>query len=289
MLEPVNTFSAARFGQLLVVGLRSKEFRIMVMAVAVMFVSTIVLNFAIHGTMDSALKTGFNWRSFLNDIQGFSTFCIVVGPTVGASLFAAALRERADRISHIMLPATAGEKFLARFVVIVVGAVVVSLAIYVAVYMVVAAGAVISGKVAIDDVSFFDFSGAAPAVNGADGAYRVYLGILLCAGYVYVVSAYMLGGMVWKGRSWLLTTITLVLLSLLLNVCINMNEPFSTIYSKEQVELGEKAFCVCCSLVFMALAALNVWATWRLFSRMQPSSGKLTLQFRIRSPKTSTL
>lgn len=152
--------------------------------------------------------------------------------------------------------------------------------------MVVAAGAVISGKVAIDDVSFFDFSGAAPAVNGT---YRVYLGILLCAGYVYVVSAYMLGGMVWKGRSWLLTTITLALLSLLLNVIIDLNEPFSTVYSKEQVELGEKAFCVCCSLAFMALAALNVWATWRLFSRMQPSVGKLTLQFRIRSPKTSAL
>lgn len=288
-LKPVNTFSAARFGQLLIVGLRSKEFRIMVMAVAVMFVSTIILNFSIHGVMDSALKNGFNWGSFLDDIQGFSTFCIVVGPTVGASLFAAALKERGDRISHIMLPATNAEKFLARFVVVVVGAVVVSLAIYVAVFLVVAVPAVISGKVAIDDLALFDFSGAVTA-SGVDGRRRVYSEILLGAGYVYVVSAYMLGGMVWKGRSWLLTTVTLVLLSLLLSLSLNVCIDLNTVFSSNEQELNDKMFCVVLSLIFAALAALNVWGTWRLFSRMQASAKlKLCIWKRIRRSKTSTL
>lgn len=289
-IEPTNGFSVRRVAQLMRIGLHSKEFSVMFIAVAVMFVSTVLLNFSLHMMDSGSIWSGFDWRDFLGNVQGFSGFCILVSPTVGASLFAAALKERGDRISHIMLPATNAEKFLARFVVVVVGAVAAAVAIYVAVYVLVAIPALASGKAALSDISLFGF-GNTVTVNGVDASYyKYYVWPWMCAMGVYVVSAYLLGGMLWKGRSWLLTTVALVFLSVLAGVAIGWSPAFSVTYTNEQCDMDAKTFMVAMSLALAALAALaalNVYVAWRLFSRMQAVRPRFRVVPRLRRRKPS--
>lgn len=290
-IEPTNRFSVRRTAQLMRIGLRSKEFGVMVIAVAVMFVSTVLLNFSLHMMDSGSVWSGFDWRGFLMDVRGFSTFCILVSPTVGASLFAAALKERGDRVSHIMLPATNAEKFLARFVVVVGGAVAVAAVIYVAVYALVAIPALASGKAALSDISPFDFGNSATIT--VDGVYKPYytfcLRLWLCAVGVYTVSAYFLGGMLWKGRSWLLTTVALVFLSVVAGIVVGSNPVFSVSYANDMTtEADVSAFAVYTSLALAALAALNVYITWRLFSRMQAVRPRFRVVPGLRRRKTST-
>lgn len=253
MIEPVNTFSAARFGQLLVVGLRSGEFRLMAMAVTAMLV---FMTFMV--VLICCADRRYGWSNISDGFQSVYLICIAISPTVGASLFAAKLKERGDRISHIMLPATAGEKFLARFVVIILGAVVLALIMYLVLYMAMAAFGLALGKMVVADIQPFKF---VYAEMGDILTIKKYgtLGFTLLwifAKALYIFSAYLLGGILWKGKSWLITTFVLILLILLMALIL----PFDITY-----------FLIA---LVVALAALQCYAAWRLFARIEAAGPK---------------
>lgn len=254
MLEPVNTFSAARFGQLLVVGLRSGEFRLMAMAVTAMLV---FMTFMV--VLICCADRRYGWSNISDGFQSVYLICIAISPTVGASLFAARLKERGDRISHIMLPATAGEKFLARFVVIILGAVVLALIMSLVLYMAMAAFGLALGKIVVADIQPFKFVYAEMADILTIKKYGILVFTLLWifAKALYIFSAYLLGGILWKGKSWLITTFVLILLMALIL-------PFDITY-----------FLIA---LVVALAALQCYAAWRLFARIEavgPKPGNL--------------
>ena len=125
IINPVNNFSGNRFLHVLKCGFLSPEFRLCVMSMAVMY-----MIFFFVKLFDSTPV-----YEMLDELSGFTFLTMVFGITFGASFFAASLSDKGNRISHIMLPATNMEKFLARLIIVVCGTIVASYIIYLVLYL----------------------------------------------------------------------------------------------------------------------------------------------------------
>ena len=256
-LIPANTFSGSRFAQVLKCGFLSKEFRLCLMVMGVMYLLFL---------FTSILNTREPYDIF-RDLGGFLFITLALGSTLGASLFAASLSDKGSRISHIMLPATNAEKFLARLVVVLCGTIVASFAAWLVLSATFAVLSVFSPATPVGaslnpfaniDIHFYGVPGEKEMAILTGASTFVLLGF----------STYLLGGMLWKKKSWFITS--LILLPFLMAVTnvegVRILRSVMIRYDSETAFTSDFLLDIA---VMAALALLNFWLTWRMFKRMQ--------------------
>ena len=256
-LIPANTFSGSRFAQVLKCGFLSKEFRLCLMVMGVMYLLFLFTNI---------LNTREPYDIF-RDLGGFLFITLALGSTLGASLFAASLSDKGSRISHIMLPATNAEKFLARLVVVLCGTIVASFAAWLVLSATFAVLSVFSPATPVGanlnpfaniDIHFYGVPGEKEMAILTGASTFVLLGF----------STYLLGGMLWKKKSWFITS--LILLPFLMAVTnVEGVRILRSVMIRYDSETAFTSGFLLDIAVMAALALLNFWLTWRMFKRMQ--------------------
>lgn len=256
-INPANTFSGSRFAQVLKCGFLSKEFRLCLMIMGVMYL--LFLFTSILGTREP-------YDIFL-DLSGFLFITLALGTTLGAAFFAAGLSDKGSRISHIMLPATNAEKFLARLVVVLCGTIVASFAAYLVLSAVFAVLSVFSSATPVG-ANFNPFANINIHIDGIPTGKEL---LILTESFMFVLlvfSIYLLGGMLWKKKSWFVTS--LIILPFLMAVTnvegLRILRSVMICYSPETAVTADVLLE---TAVMAAVALLNFWLTWRMFKRMQ--------------------
>ncbi len=256
-INPANTFSGSRFAQVLKCGFLSKEFRLCLMVTGVMY-----LIFLITGIMG----TREPYDMFL-DMGGFLFVTLAFGTTFGASLFAASLSGKGNRISHIMLPATNAEKFLARLVVVLCGTIVASFAAYLVLSLVLAVLSVFSPATPIG-ASFNPFANINIHFYGIPGEKEIVMFTGASMFVLLVFSIYLLGGMLWKKKSWFITS--LVILPFLMAVTnVEGLRILRSVMIRFDSETAMTSDILLDTAIMAAPVLINFWLTWRMFKRMQ--------------------
>ena len=199
IINPVNNFSGNRFLHVLKCGFLSPEFRLCVMSMAVMYM--IFFFVKLFGSAPV--------YEMMDELSDFTFLTMVFGITFGASFFAASLSDKGNRISHIMLPATNMEKFLARLIIVVCGTIVASYIIYLVLYLLLGIILWISGDIPADakfnPFAYFNFRFyGVTRIN----EFLLPLFVFVCA--LFGFSLYLLGGILWKKKSWIITSIILI-------------------------------------------------------------------------------
>ena len=198
-INPTNTFSGSRFAQVLKCGFLSKEFRLCLMVMGVMYLLFLFTNI---------LNTREAYDIFL-DLSGFLFITLALGTTLGAAFFAAGLSDKGSRISHIMLPATNAEKFLARLVVVLCGTIVASFAAYLVLSLVLAVLSVFSSSTPAG-ANLNPFANINIHFYGIPDEKEM---LMLTGAFMFVLmvfSIYLLGGMLWKKKSWFITSLIIL-------------------------------------------------------------------------------
>ncbi len=257
LINPANTFSGSRFAQVLKCGFLSKEFRLCLTATGVMYLLFLFTNI---------LNTREPYYIF-RDLDGFLFITLALGPTFGASLFAAGLSDKGSRISHIMLPATNAEKFLARLVVVFCGTIVASFAAYLVLSAVLAVLSIFSAATPVG-ASFNPFANINIHIDRIPTGKELLI-LTECFMFVLLVfSAYLLGGMLWKKKSWFITS--LIILPFLMAVTnIEGLRILRSVMIYYSPEMAVTADILQETAVMAAVALLNFRLTWRMFKRMQ--------------------
>lgn len=248
-INPVNNFSAPRFMYLVKLGLRSKEYRFCLMGVVIMY-----LGFMFARLFESkylSYDTLCDLRSYILLVLGF-------GVTFGASFFVSSLVSKGNRINHLMLPATTFEKLLARLTIVFVGTILTAIVIYLVLYVLF----VIASVCSPNTPSYADYS-PLPTIKvnlTLTGITVFQLSVFFVIFCVWINSMYLLGGILWKGKSWITMSILLIFLSMLFGediygFCVDgCNKTISIMLE---------------DTILIMLTILNGWIVWRLFSRMQ--------------------
>lgn len=255
-INPVNSFSAVRFANLLKFGFRSREFQLLLVAVCIMNLGFLLITY-INGSTPYEMLDTLRGEVFV--VLGF---CI----TFGASLIVSSLKNKGNRITHLMLPATTGEKFLARLVVMLLGTILAVFIAFFALYAVLATISIYSQSTPdYATYKIFTHTLGTLQINGA----KIWQGRIMIAIFlVLIYSAYLLGGILWKGKSWIITTILLFFLSLLSSMSIaNL---FAGLH--EFCYMLEKDFMmifIVYSTIMAIFIIFNIWLSWHLFKRMQ--------------------
>lgn len=256
-LNSTNTFSGSRFAQVLKCGFLSKEFRLCLMITGVMYLIFLITN--ILGTREP-------YDMFL-DMGGFLFVTLAFGTTFGASLFAASLSDKGSRISHIMLPATNAEKFLARLVVVFCGTIAASFAAYLVLSLVLAVLSVFSSATPVG-ASFNPFANINIHFYGIPDEKEI---VMFTGAFMFVLlvfSIYLLGGMLWKKKSWFITS--LVILPFLMAVTnVEGLRILRSVMIRYDSETAITSDVLLDTAVMAAFVLLNFWLTWRMFKRMQ--------------------
>lgn len=256
-LNSTNTFSGSRFAQVLKCGFLSKEFRLCLMITGVMYMLFLFTNI---------LNTREPYDIF-QDLNGFLFITFALGTTSGASLFAASLSDKGSRISHIMLPATNAEKFLARLVVVFCGTIVASFATYLVLSAILAVLSAFSPATPVG-ASFNPFANINIHFYGvpAEKEILIHTGAFMFA--LMVFSVYLLGGMLWKKKSWFVTS--LVVLPFMMTVAnvegLHILRSVMIRYDSTTAMTSDFLLDIA---VMAALVLLNFWLTWLMFKRMQ--------------------
>lgn len=256
-INPSNTFSGSRFAQVLRCGFLSKEFRLCLMVIGVMYLLFLFTNI---------LNTREPYDIFL-DLSGFLFITLALGTTLGAAFFAAGLSDKGSRISHIMLPATNAEKFLARLVVVLCGTIVASFAAYLVLSAILAVLSVFSPATPVG-ASFNPFTNINIHFYGIPDEKEMLMFTSAFMFVLMVFSIYLLGGMLWKKKSWFITS--LIILPFLMAVTnvegLRILRSVMIRYDSETAMTSDFLFDIA---VMAAVVLLNFWLTWRMFKRMQ--------------------
>ena len=254
-LNSTNTFSGSRFAQVLKCGFLSKEFRLCLMITGVMYMLFLFTNI---------LKTWEPYDVFL-DLSGFLFITLAFGTTFGASLFAAGLSGKGSRISHIMLPATNAEKFFARLVVVLCGTMVASFAAYLVLSVILAVLSMLSPATPIG-ASYNPFTNININIDGISAGKKMLI-LAECSVFVLLVfSVYLLGGMLWKKKSWFVTS--LVVLPFMMTVA-NVEGLHMLVKIRYDSETAVTSDIFVDIAVMAVLVVLNFGLTWWMFRRMQ--------------------
>ncbi len=247
IINPVNNFSGNRFLHVLKCGFLSPEFRLCVMSMAVMYM--IFFFVELFGSAPV--------YEMMDELSDFTFLTMVFGITFGASFFAASLSDKGNRISHIMLPATNMEKFLARLIIVVCGTIVASYIIYLVLYLLLGIILWISGDIPADakfnPFAYFNFR--------FYGVTRFNEFLLPLFGFVCALfgfSLYLLGGILWKKKSWIITSIILIPYYIL-----GVTGGYLTVFKNINVNIwcnGDET----ASLIFhiVIIAAMTVFCFW---------------------------
>lgn len=256
-INPSNTFSGSRFAQVLKCGFLSPEFRLCVMSMAVMYM--IFFFVKLFGSAPV--------YEMLDELSGFTFLTMVFGITFGASFFAASLSDKGNRISHIMLPATNMEKFLARLIIVVCGTIVASYIIYLVLYLLLGIILWISGDIPADakfnPFAYFNFRFyGVTRIN----EFLLPLFVFVCA--LFGFSLYLLGGILWKKKSWIITSIILMPCFIL-----GVTAEYLTVFKNINVNIwcngDETAGLIFHIVIISAMTVFCFWLSYFLFKRMQ--------------------
>lgn len=260
IINPVNNFSGNRFQHVLKCGFLSPEFRLCVMSMAVMYMIFFFVK----------LFDSIPVYEMLDELSDFTFLTMVFGITFGASFFAASLSDKGNRISHIMLPATNMEKFLARLIIVVCGTIVASYIIYLVLYLLLGIILWISGDIPADakfnPFAYFNFR--------FYGVTRFNEFLLPLFGFVCALfgfSLYLLGGILWKKKSWIITSIILIPFYI-----VGVTAEYLTVFKYINVNIwyyGDETAGLTFYLIFyiVIIAAMTVfcfWLSYFLFKRM---------------------
>lgn len=256
-LIPANTFSVSRFAQVLKCGFQSKEFRLCLMVMGIMYLLFLFTNI---------LNTREPYDIF-RDLSGFLFITLALGTTLGASLFAASLSDKGSRISHIMLPATNAEKFLARLVVVFCGTIVASFATYLVLSAILAVLSAFSPATPVG-ASFNPFANINIHFYGvpAEKEILIHTGAFMFA--LMVFSIYLLGGMLWKKKSWFITSLVILPFLMAVTNVEGLRILRSVMIRYDSATALTSDFLLDIA-VMAAVVLLNFWLTWRMFKRMQ--------------------
>lgn len=255
IINPVNNFSGNRFLHVLKCGFLSPEFRLCVMSMAVMYM--IFFFVKLFGSAPV--------YEMLDELSGFTFLTMVFGITFGASFFAASLSDKGNRISHIMLPATNMEKFLARLIIVVCGTIVASYIIYLVLYLLLGIILWISGDIPADakfnPFAYFNFR-----FYGVTRINEFLLPLFVCA--LFGFSLYLLGGILWKKKSWIITSIILMPCFIL-----EVTGGYLTVFKNINVNIwcngDETASLIFHIVIISAMTVFCFWLSYFLFKRMQ--------------------
>lgn len=255
IINPVNNFSGNRFLHVLKCGFLSPEFRLCVMSMAVMYM--IFFFVKLFGSAPV--------YEMLDELPGFTFLTMVFGITFGASFFAASLSDKGNRISHIMLPATNMEKFLARLIIVVCGTIVASYIIYLVLYLLLGIILWISGDIPADakfnPFAYFNFR-----FYGVTRINEFLLPLFVCA--LFGFSLYLLGGILWKKKSWIITSIILMPCFIL-----GVTAEYLTVFKNINVNIwcngDETASLIFHIVIISAMTVFCFWLSYFLFKRMQ--------------------
>lgn len=259
-INPVNNFSGNRFLHVLKCGFLSPEFRLCVMSMAVMYLVFFFIK----------LFSSSPAYEMLNELSGFALITMVFGITFGASFFAASLSDKGNRISHIMLPATNMEKFLARLIIVICGTVVASYVIYLVLYLLLDIILWFSGDLPanaeINPFAYFSFH-----FYGVTRINEFLLRLLVFVCVLFGFSLYLLGGILWKKKSWIITSIILMPCFVL-----GVTAEYLTVFKDINVNIwygwektSDQIFQIVEIVEIMAMTVFCFWLSYFLFKRMQ--------------------
>ena len=194
--------------------------------------------------------------------------------TIMASLVMYDASRKGSRINVIMLPALGSEKFLSRIITVVFYGVVVSFALHMALYLL-----LLGARFLFESVGMYRFTappfgniGRAVTYHDIDGntMYSILNIINLALLFVWMFTSYILGGFIWKGRSWIITSAIFALIAIMTSFALNnIIEHISP----------QKALEPTLSIVFwvwcILMSALNIYLSYRMLKRMQAVEPKL--------------
>lgn len=256
-----NRFSLARFWALLVCRFMcSKEVVVSCECASI----TAVTMFAISAeSLFCVRDCSLPYAMLINLRETFYPFlCLVLALSV--SLSAISLSSTHGRVTELALPATAGEKFWSRILAVVLSGAAVFVGIYLLGFGITAAICLAgdaAGSYAGSDFSMFNF-GSMRFWQYATGGVNVASNVVTV---LYLLSVYMLGGVLLKRLGWI--GASLVLLALL--VALGLLHSISHV---AYVYLSRFAI-----VPLTVLTVVNVWLSYWFFSRMQAARFSLKI------------
>lgn len=227
----------------------------------------------------ATISDGTPWNvSTLMNIAGTCTMVLFIYWTIAGSWFLAHMQNKQQRLMYMLLPATKMEKFLARYLYITVVWVIGGI---VALALADLARILISGIVGITFLSY-DGTDLCPSIFphvfrelssgvGINGTEDLSATLLATAVALYGHSIYLLGGVFFSRRQFVMTAAVQLLASMLIGTVINifvMTTDFSfNIDNPERLFYGITA-------VIAVFIAVNYWLSYRLFCRIQVINNK---------------
>lgn len=194
--------------------------------------------------------------------------------TIMASLVMHDASRKENRINIIMLPARNTEKYLSRIITVILYGVIVSFAIHIALhYLLLGARFLFENRrMYMGSIPLFGTINRIITVNHMDGTttHSIISILDLTLLFVWIFTGYILGGFLWKGRSWIITSIMFVLLAITAGfVMTNIIEHIAP--GKEYEQMTHYVLWIWCT----SLSALNMYLSYIILKRMQVVEPKL--------------
>lgn len=254
-LKQTNKFSVQRFALILRYTLRSKACIHSAAISAAMLLLSLMI--AINNCTG---YWGMERFMALNALRQSITMVFVFSALLSASQAFAGLGEKGKFISEMMLPANASEKFLSRIIICIATCVVVTLAMYLIAFEILAALSksanemtfIANTAMAQHDplMEIYTNRGYNPFFDTFDFHWDYW------ASFVAALSIFALGGTVWKEKALIIMPVISVFL-----ICV-----------ADRLYIGNVAF----GIIDIFIAIVCWWLTWRMYSRMQCSAIKFS-------------
>ncbi len=214
-----------------------------------------------------------------NGLVVSSIFTFFTMQIVGASLNFASMKEKEDRVTYLMIPASNLEKYIMRFLYVTLGfAISFLIALLTAdvlrIIFLLISGHGICGSVFIEFFkSLFNSTIFANHVwiNGQSVSQVMYplaMFLTLCCAWFH--SIYLLGGSFFRRNAWLFTTISMILGGIIFGWVVS-------VLPYENFNLNDHdTVAYIFSVIFIVLIIFNYYASYKLFTRMQVINNKWT-------------
>lgn len=246
----------------------------------------IAFSFYLISLMSSTVNPwhgGVSFASTATDLRNLFPVTMFMSATIMASLIMHDCARKEGRISAITLPALNMEKFLSRITTTIFYGIVVALALHVVLfYTLVGLHFLFQSSEAMPrSLQPFGMVNHVIVINHQEislGVWREIADLVIFA--VFVFSCYVLGGFVWRNRSWIITSCLLLILAIIVFTAIDEIVLLCKIGTVLENVL-QTAF----EIVGLSLAAFNVWLSYTIFRREQIVRGlpaRLKHLFRIK-------
>ena len=258
-LKQTNKFSVQRFALILRYTFRSKACIHSAAISAAMLLLSLMI--AIN---NSTGAWGMEHFYALNSLRHSILMAFVFSALLSASQAFAGLWKKKNCISEVMLPANASEKFLSRIIICIATCVVVTLAMYLVAFGILAALSKSANEMAFISNTAMAQRDPLMAVYTNKG-YDPFCEIIsfnredvtdFIIAFTTGLSIFALGGTVWKEKALIIMPVIVFFLIQVLD-CFNIDK-------------------VTYRIIYIIVAIVCWWLTWRTYSRMQCSAIKIS-------------